>query len=236
MLADLWRRLASLVWGRWLLAAGVATAALLLPDLIRAGYSPDEEFTRFAVRGIHAHGLPLLPSGLFYDRGLLYSYAAALAGLTAGDSLVPGRLVSLAAAAAALAVIFHEMRRMASPGAGALAVVLAAASLPFWVSATTARFYAPFLLGYLVVLACLSRLSLSWAAMAALASAAAVTRWTHELAFTLLAVPVRRRDRRRAARRAGHGSSGASPWPPDSPPGRPRSWRCTRRRRRRTAT
>ena len=178
------------MWGRWLLAAGVATAVLLLPDLTRAGYSPDEEFTRFAVRGIHALGLPLLPSGLVYDRGLLYSYAAALAGLTASDSLVPGRLVSLAAAAAALAVVFHEVRRMASPGAGALAVVLAAASLPFWVSATTARFYAPFLLGYLVVLACLSRLSLSWAAMAALAGAAAVTRWTHELAFTVLAVPV----------------------------------------------
>jgi hypothetical protein len=176
--------------GRWLLAAGVAAAALLLPDLTRAGYSPDEEFTRFAVRGIHAGGLPLLPSGLLYDRGLVYSYAAAVAGLTAGDSLVPGRLVSLAAAAAALAVVFHEVRRMASPGAGALAVVLAAASLPFWVSATTARFYAPFLLGYVAVLAALSRLSLSWTGLAALALAAAVTRWTHELAFTLLAVPV----------------------------------------------
>jgi hypothetical protein len=176
--------------GRWLLAAGVATAALLLSDLTRAGYSPDEEFTRFAVRGIHVSGLPLLPSGLLYDRGLVYSYAAAVAGLGAGDSLVPGRLVSLAAAAAALAVLFSEVRRMASPGAGALAVVLAGASLPFWVSATTARFYAPFLLGYLVVLAGLSRLSMSWIGMAALAAGAAVTRWTHELAFTLLAVPV----------------------------------------------
>jgi hypothetical protein len=86
-------------------------------------------------------------------------------------------------------VLFSEVRRMASPGVGAVAVVLAGTSLPFWVSATTARFYAPFLLGYLLVLAGLSRLSLSWTGMAALAGAAAITRWTHELAFTLLAVP-----------------------------------------------
>ena len=44
----------------------------------RPGYSVDEEFTAFAVRGIHAHGVPLLPSGLLYDRGLAYSYASAI--------------------------------------------------------------------------------------------------------------------------------------------------------------
>ena len=64
-------------------AAVVALVVLLLPDLRRAGYSPDEEFTQFAVRGIRSHGLPLLPSGLLYDRGLLYSYAAAGFGAVA---------------------------------------------------------------------------------------------------------------------------------------------------------
>lgn len=174
--------------GRWLLAAGVIVAALLAPDLARPGYSPDEEFTAWAVRGIHARGLPLLPSGLLYDRGLLYSYASAAVG--GAGALPPARWLSLAASAAALWVLFVEVRRVASPLAATLAVLLAGASLPFWVSATTARFYAPFLLGYLAVLALAARLSTSWRALAGLALAAAATRWTHELAFTLAAVPV----------------------------------------------
>jgi hypothetical protein len=174
------------VWGRGLLAVGALVSALLAADLARPGYSPDEEFTQFAVGGIHEHGLPLLPSGLLYDRGLAYSYAAAVAG----ESLGPARAVSFAAALAALAVLFVEVRRDASPGAAVAAVTLAALSLPFWVSATTARFYAPFLFGYLAVLAALVRLSVSWRALAVVAALAAATRWTHELAFTLVAVPM----------------------------------------------
>ena len=175
--------------GRWLLVAGLLAAAAVLPDLQRPGYSPDEEFTQFAVRGIHASGLPLLPSGLLYDRGLAYSYASALVSDGQG-SLLPARLVSLAAAAGALAVMFVELRRVAGPTAAALAAALAGASLPFWVSATTARFYAPFLLCHLALLAALVRLSVSWKALAVVAAIAAAARWTHELAFTLAVVPV----------------------------------------------
>jgi hypothetical protein len=183
--------------GRGLAAAAIVAAALaaalvllaLWVDLGRAGYSPDEEFTRFAVRGIHAHGLPLLPSGLLYDRGLAYSYLTALASQAARDSLVAGRMVSLACALGALILLFTLLRGTATAAASAFAAVLAAASLPFWVSATTARFYAPFLLAYIVVLALLTQPSLSWRALAPLALAAAVSRWTHELAFTLAAVP-----------------------------------------------
>ena len=175
--------------GRWLLVAGLVAAAAVLPDLRRPGYSPDEEFTQFAVRGIHASGLPLLPSGLLYDRGLAYSYASALVSDGQG-SLLPARLVSLAAAAGALAVLFVELRRVAGPTAAALAAALAGASLPFWVSATTARFYAPFLLCHLALLAALGRLSVSWKALAVVAAIAAAARWTHELAFTLAVVPV----------------------------------------------
>ena len=173
-----------------LILAAVVVAALVvvLPDLRRPGFSPDEEFTYFAVRGIRAHGLPLLPSGLLYDRGVAYSYAAAL---VSGwhVTLLPARLVSLAAAAGALAVLFIEIRRMANPAAAALAATLAGASLPFWVSATTARFYAPFLLCHLALLAVLARLSVSWRALAAIGAIAAAARWTHELAFILIAVP-----------------------------------------------
>ena len=60
------------------LAALILVAGAL--ELTRTGYSVDEEFTVFAVRGIQAEGLPLLPSRLLYDRGLAYSYASWMAG------------------------------------------------------------------------------------------------------------------------------------------------------------
>ncbi len=171
------------------MAATLAALTAAWPDLLRAGYSPDEEFTLFAVRGIATHGLPLLPSGLLYDRGLGYSYVSWLAGLAGGQSLPAFRAVSLACAALALWILFREVRRFSSAAGAALAVVAVAASLPFWVSATTARFYAPFLLCYLAVLALLARPVLSWRGVAALAGAAAAARWSHELAFTLALVP-----------------------------------------------
>lgn len=178
---------------RWTLAAtavGLAVAAVVGPDLWRAGYSPDEEFTLFAVRGIQAHGQPLLPSGLLYDRGLVYSYASAALAAAGLDVLPAARLVSAATALAALALVVVELRRLATPPVAAAGAALVAASLPFWVSATTARFYSPFLLAYLVALALLARRALTWRGLAALAVAAACARWTHELAFTLAGVPV----------------------------------------------
>ena len=171
------------------MAAALSTFALLWPDLARSGYSPDEEFTLFAVRGIQARGLPLLPSGLLYDRGLAYSYGAWLAGLVGGQALPAFRAVSVLCSALSLWVLFRELRRFSSNAGATLAVVAVAVSLPFWVSATTARFYAPFLLCYLVALALLARPLLSWRGVAALVCAAAAVRWTHELAFTLAAVP-----------------------------------------------
>ncbi len=177
---------------QWTLVLGVAVVTALSaawPDLTRAGYSPDEEFTLFAVRGIEAHGLPLLPSGLLYDRGLGYSYAAWLAGLAAGQTLPVFRMVSVVASVLSLWVVFRKLRRVASAATAALAVLAAGASVPFWVSATTARFYAPFLLCYLVALALVARPSLSTRGAVVLAAVAFAGRWTHELAFTLVAVP-----------------------------------------------
>ncbi|MBL8135046.1 MAG: glycosyltransferase family 39 protein [Acidobacteria bacterium] len=177
---------------RWTLAVLLALAVATLaawPDLVRAGYSPDEEFTLFAVRGIEAHGLPLLPSGLLYDRGLGYSYAAWLAGLVAGQTLPVFRAVSVLSALLSLWVIYRELARLASPPTACLAVVAVAASVPFWVSASTARFYAPFLLCDLIALALLARPALSTRGAVALALVAFGARWTHELAFTLAGVP-----------------------------------------------
>lgn len=175
------------------------TVALLLALIVvagslqitRPGYSVDEEFTEFAVRGIHAHGLPRLPSGLLYDRGILYSYTSAVFN---------GRAVSLAAAAVSVLLTFVLVQRVAGGQAAVLAALLVATSVPFWATATSARFYAPFLMLALGFLAAPVRPSAANAGTLGLI--AMLARWTHELAFLFAVVPllpalVARGDRRR---------------------------------------
>ena len=135
-------------------------AALLLVagafQLTRAGYSVDEEFTVFAVRGIQAEGLPILPSKLLYDRGLAYSYASWVAGAVSNSELPAYRALSLLSALASVLLVLTMVRRLATHRAALLAAALVAISLPFWATATTGRFYAPFLALYLSVLLALS--------------------------------------------------------------------------------
>jgi hypothetical protein len=155
-------------------------------EITRPGYSVDEEFTEFAVRGIREHGLPILPSGLLYDRGIAYSYASAA---------IDARVVSLVCAALTVVLTFVVVRRYVSATAGLVASALVATSIPFWATATTGRFYAPFLLSILAVIAAFG----SWGVLIA---AAVLARLLHELAFVLVAVPllsalVARGDRRR---------------------------------------
>ena len=165
-----------------LIAAAVLIAGSL--QLTRPGYSVDEEFTVFAVRGIDAGGLPLLPSGLLYDRGLAYSYASWLAGVVSGSALPAYRAVSLACAALTVWLTFALIRRLAGQAPALLASVLIVTSVPFWATATTGRFYAPFFLLYLTTLLSLQS-SLLVVGVAALAC-----RLTHELAFTLAVIPL----------------------------------------------
>ena len=164
---------------RLALVLAALIAALGSFQLGRPGYSVDEEFTEFAVRGIHAHGLPRLPSGLLYDRGILYSYASAV---------VDGRAVSLAAAALSVFLTFILVRRAAGGQAALVAAFLVAISVPFWATATSARFYAPFLmfaLGFLVAL-----VRPEGASVGTLGVIAMLARWTHELAFLFAVVPL----------------------------------------------
>ena len=189
---------------RFGLVLAAVIAAIAAPSLFRTGYSPDEEFTLFAVRGINVHGLPLLPSGLLYDRGLLYSYLSWLAAILARVELPAFRALSLLSAVSALALGYALVRRLVSPAAGAVAAVLVAASLPFWAVATTGRFYAPFLLTCVGVLALAAGLRETadsdrrFRLLCALGLLTFLSRLTHELAFTLIAIPlVSLRNRRR---------------------------------------
>lgn len=170
--------------------ASAALALIVLAagslQLSRAGYSVDEEFTVFAVRGIQASGLPILPSGLLYDRGIAYSYAAWLAGLVTGSELPAFRALSLVCAAVATGLTFVLLRRLANAKAALIGSLLVTVSTPFWATATSGRFYAPFLLLYLVTLVLLTHRSMWWQ----LVIAALFARLTHELAFTLAAIPM----------------------------------------------
>jgi hypothetical protein len=151
-------------------------------EITRPGYSVDEEFTEFAVRGIRQHGLPILPSGLLYDRGLAYSYASAAAG---------ARIVSLVCAALTVILTFVVVRRHAGATAGMAAAALVTTSIPFWATATTGRFYAPFLLLSLGALVTLSNPAPGTAGTAGtLGTLAFFARLTHELAFVLVAIPL----------------------------------------------
>lgn len=158
---------------------------------MRPGYSPDEEFTVMAVRGIAEHGLPILPSGLLYDRGILYSYASWLAHAITGSELPAYRALSLISAAIALWLVVKLVTRIQNQLTGIIAAGLVATSIPFWATATSGRFYAPFLALYLASL--ISMRGVRHPALAGLLRAALfafLARSTHELAFTLAAVPV----------------------------------------------
>ena len=157
--------------------AAIAAALVLIvgsSQIGRPGYSVDEEFTEFAVRGIQAHGVPTLPSGLLYDRGLAYSYASAL---------VDGRVVSLMCAALAVLLTFILVRRHTNQAAGLLAATLLTTSVPFWATATTARFYAPFLATFLAALIVIDRPRL-------LVAIACLARLLHELGFLIAVIPL----------------------------------------------
>ena len=158
------------------LAAIVAALVLAVGSfqIGRPGYTVDEEFTEFAVRGIHAHGVPTLPSGLLYDRGLAYSYASAL---------VNGRVVSLISAALVVLLTFILVRRHVNPTAALLAAALVATSVPFWATATTARFYAPFLATFVAALIVIDRPRL-------LIAIACLARLLHELGFLIALIPL----------------------------------------------
>jgi len=162
-------------------------------ELTRAGYSVDEEFTVFAVRGIQAEGLPLLPSGLLYDRGLAYSYGSWVAGGLSGTELPSFRALSLLCALASMVLTFAIVRRLTTDRGALLAAMLVAVSLPFWATATTGRFYAPFLAVYLIglYLMCLLHVGgLTRRLVVSLVITAAIGRWLHELGFTVAGIPM----------------------------------------------
>ena len=120
----------------------------------------DEFTTLWAAKRVMASGVPIMPSGVLYTRGLLATYVTALAGLLAGGlTYTVGRLPSLLFGLASIGAIFAVGRREWNSRVGwlaALGLVLLPEAI---VWSGRARFYAQLQLFALVTM---------WAAYAAI--------------------------------------------------------------------
>ena len=172
-----------------ILAATLISLVPRVVELAREGRSPDEELTVLAVDGIVSVGIPRLPAGTFYDRGLLYSYAAWATGRVLGDGLPSYRVPSLIGGACVVALTaFLALRMGASALFGAL---LAAGATWLIVASSWARFYSLFaascLLTTLVFLA--PSVPVRTRHLAFLAGLV-MARLLHELGLALIALPL----------------------------------------------
>jgi len=102
--------LAVLAAGLWLRLRFIHTVRLY----------PDEFVTLLAVQMIGEKGLPVMPSGLFYEHGLLFSYAGSLAAWL-GPVPLAVRYASLLFGILTLGLTFWVGRRWFSPAAGLIA-------------------------------------------------------------------------------------------------------------------
>lgn len=119
----------------------------------------DEFTTLWAASRTMQEGAPIMPSGVFYTRGLLNTYVIAFAASLFGLTPLVGRLVSLAAGLAAIVVLFVVGWRTWNVRVGWLAA-LGLALLPEAIEwSARARFYAQLMLFVLLAV---------WAGYAAL--------------------------------------------------------------------
>jgi len=122
----------------------IAAFVLRLAYLLHSHPFIDEFTTVLAARSILERGLPVLPSGLFYEHGLLFSYLdAPFVGLTGEDRLFTiARLPSLFIGTASVALLYWVGRRWLSDRAGLVAAALFAFSPEGMVWGGRARMYA----------------------------------------------------------------------------------------------
>jgi len=130
-----------------LLLLVLALAAFLRSvNLGKLGYWIDEDLTWLAVRGIQEHGVPLLPSGIVYDRAFPYSYLTAAFASLFGTTPEALRLPSLIFSLGTIVFVYLLVRDIVGRAAGFLAALLLAVSPWEHHYARMARMYAPFLM------------------------------------------------------------------------------------------
>ena len=103
----------------------IAGLTLYLRARYIAHYNPwvDEYSTMLAAKMITQKSLPVFPSGLLYEHGILYSYLAALAAWLFGFSEASMRLPSLFAAVLTVPLLYIVGRRCFSRSVGLLAII-----------------------------------------------------------------------------------------------------------------
>ncbi|MCJ7668871.1 MAG: glycosyltransferase family 39 protein [Anaerolineae bacterium] len=84
----------------------------------------DEFVSLLAVRGILQEGFPRLPSGLFYDQGLLFSYLEALNLYLFGFSIMVARTFSLLLSVLTIPLLYFIGKRLFSRNVGLIAAAL----------------------------------------------------------------------------------------------------------------
>lgn len=135
-------RLSLTVW-LLLLIILLAGLALRMSYLQRHVFDGDEYYTMLAISQTLQEGAPILPSGLFYEKGLSYTYLAAFLTAFVGFDELMVRWPSLLAGMFGVAIIFMVGRRLFGSSAAGL---LAAGALALDVNAiewsTRARMYA----------------------------------------------------------------------------------------------
>lgn len=90
----------------------------------------DEYMSLLAVSTILERGIPILPSGMLYDHGLLFSYVAALFAASAGFSEAIVRWVSVICGTLIIPVMYALARRMFYSSAVAIPAALVIAIYP----------------------------------------------------------------------------------------------------------
>lgn len=124
------------------LALPLAVFAVITALVIaRPGFTPDEEITAVAATAIGTRGVPLLPSGVFYPRGVPYLYAAWLTSLVAGQTMLGWRLASWIFGAIGIVVSHRLGARLGGPVASFVLPLLLASFPPYVAASVFARSY-----------------------------------------------------------------------------------------------
>jgi 4-amino-4-deoxy-L-arabinose transferase-like glycosyltransferase len=112
------------------LAVGLLAIGFLLRLMYALRIYPfvDEYITTFAVQMVLQKGVPVMPSGLFYEHGLIHVYLGAISAALFGPSLFAIRLPGLLITLPTLWITFRTGQRWFSPRAGLLALALLALS------------------------------------------------------------------------------------------------------------
>lgn len=135
----------------------VFVGVIRLPYLGHLGFWSDEAISVLAAEGVLKQGYPVLPSGVFYGHGPLFSYLMAFSFMVFGTSEFSARVVSLIFGSLTLPVIYFLGRDLGDKRAGIIGMAVVAFS-PWAVAwARQARMYTEFQFFYLLTVYVLYR-------------------------------------------------------------------------------